>query len=300
MSRNPNGGNSIKQLVQVLIITAVAILLVGGALIGLLNAQVGKLQLEADNRQAQVGSSEQVAQRYDMTRRSYDDTIDHLKYLETSVTSTTYVPTMLQQIQTLAQTTHLQVTSIRPGAVQAAAPPKPSPTDTSSTPSTDTTATAPAKKAPPYDTINISLEVTGTYRQTAAFLYDLTRFPKIVAVTSAALHPDSASPSQDPLGSPNIHSTLTITAYLFHDNDAPIAIPGLPASATTPVGVASDKSDHGLGLPKPADLAAAAPGIVPPTTDSATLAAAAQRAMSGATGASNAAKARTELGVGTL
>src|SRR5436305_10508641 len=113
MSRNPSGGNSIKQLVQVLIITAVAILLVGGALIGLLNAQVAKLQLEADNRQAQVGSSEQVAQRYDMTRRSYDDTIDHLKYLETSVTSTTYVPTMLQQIQTLAQTTHLQVTSIR-------------------------------------------------------------------------------------------------------------------------------------------------------------------------------------------
>jgi len=287
----------------VLIITAVAILLVGGALIGLLNAQVAKLQLEADNRQAQVGSSEQVAQRYDMTRRSYDDTIDHLKYLETSVTSTTYVPTMLQQIQTLAQTTHLQVTSIRPGAVQAAAPPKPSPTDasatSSSTPSTDTTATAPTKKAPPYDTISISLEVTGTYRQTAAFLYDLTRFPKIVAVTSAALHPDSANPSQDPLGSPNIHSTLTITAYLFHDNDAPIAIPGLPASATTPA-VATDKSDHGLGLPKPADLAAAAPGIVPPTTDSATLAAAAQRAMAGATGASNATKARTELGVGTL
>src|SRR3569833_1692189 len=131
MSRNLNGGNSIKQLVQVLVLTAVAILLVGGARIAVLNSQVGKKQLEADNLAAEVGSSEQVAQRYEMTRKSYDDTIDHLKYLETSVTTTSYVPTMLQQLQTLAQTTHLKVMSIRPGAIQTAAPAKP--TSTTST-----------------------------------------------------------------------------------------------------------------------------------------------------------------------
>src|SRR3569833_4654536 len=230
MSRNLNGGNSIKQLVQVLVLTAVAILLVGGARIAVLNSQVGKKQLEADNLAAEVGSSEQVAQRYEMTRKSYDDTIDHLKYLETSVTTTSYVPTMLQQLQTLAQTTHLKVMSIRPGAIQTAAPPKPasstSTDSSSSSSSTDTSASASAKKAPPYDTANITLDVVGTYRQTAAFLYDLTRFPKIVAVSSATLHPDCADPTMNPLGSPNIHSTLSITAYVFHDNDAPAVIPG--------------------------------------------------------------------------
>lgn len=279
MSKNPNGGNSIKQLVQVLIVSAVAILLVGGALIGLLNSQVSKALAQENSEQAQVGSSEQVTQRYKLTLSSYNDTIDHLKYLESSVTDASFLPTMLQQIQTLAQTTHLKVTSIRPSSTQAPAKPAHAAGADSSSSSSSS-----ASKAPPYDTINIALDVEGTYPQTAAFLYDLTRFPKIVAVTSASLHPDGSAGSgpQNPLGSPTIHSTLTVTAYLFHDS-------ATPDTATTPAAGSPTST-----TPTPAN--AAATSVVPAPSTSATFDGAAQRAVGGAKGIAGVEKARTEAG----
>jgi Tfp pilus assembly protein PilO len=313
MLRNPNTGNSTKHLVQALIITAVAILLVGGALIALLNTNVAKLQSVADNKQAQVGSSEQVARRYDLTLSSYKDTIDHLKYLETSVTTTSYVPTMLEQIQALAQTTHLKVLSIRPSAIVSAAPKKAaaaadsSSSSSSGSSSSSTGATASAsKKAPPYDTVNITLDISGTFSETAAFLYDLTRFPKIVAVTSATLHPDSngGDATPNPLGSPAIHSTLQVVAYLFHDDTTPASLPtppsvGNPAAISTATSTATTRLTAATATAAPV-VGAAHPSIVPAPTNAATLSGAAQRAITGATGASNAARERTEVGVGTL
>ena len=95
------------------------ILLGGGGLILGLNSQITSLQTVAQQKEAEVGSSEQIAKRYQTTLDSYNETQSRIKFLEASVSPKSYVPTLLGQLQSLAAATHLTVMAVRP------APPPP-------------------------------------------------------------------------------------------------------------------------------------------------------------------------------
>lgn len=285
MQRNPNGENSVKNLVQGLVITAIAILLVGGGLTFLLNSQVVKLQSIADNKEAEVGSSEQVAKRFELTQTTYNDTLSRIQYLETSVTQRSYVPTMLKQMQALAQTTHLKVLAVRPSQIISSVP-KPEArgdvvTSTGGTGSDSSSSGTPAapskKKAPPYDTMDIALDIQGTYAATASFLYNLTKFPKIVSVTSVQLHPMGIAPGENPYSSPIIGTSLRLTAYVFHDDTEAAASPvdAIPGKTTS------------------------INGITPPPSVG-TMAGSTGRAVNGARNASQVIKERTGMATGAL
>ncbi len=274
MSKNLNIGaaGNAKKITQAFAGIAVLTLAAGGGLVFMLNGQIRAGQAAAASKEAEVGSSEQVAKRLDVTKATYDQVNGRLAALEASVSEKSFVPTLLQQLQTLAATTHLTVASVQPSAISAPAPPPPPP-KTADGGSGGGGANGTAKKVapPPYDTMNVSLSVVGTYADTVTFLYDLTRFPKILSVEGAQFSPGAADAAQGHGASPTVTTQLKLTAFVFHEDAAAPPTPPAPNSG----------------------------GVVSPTA-APTVAGAAGRATQGAVAATRAANGRSQATVSTL
>lgn len=255
-----------KRLTQAFVAVAVLVFALGGSVLFLLQTRIHTLQKSARDKEAQVGSNEQVAQRYQATLEEYNQTLSHIQFLESSVSQKSYVPTLLQQLQRLAQANHLTVTAVRPAP--AAPPPPAAPGEA-----------AKKKVVPPYDMLDIAVDVTGTYPDTATLLYSLTRFPKIISVASAQMRPASV-PGRSPLAVPVVTTNLHLTAFVFREDPAAGAF-GKPGLATE---IAASPAAGG-----------AATGIA-----GGALGGTAAHAVGRALGADKAARERTEAGVSTL
>lgn len=259
MSKSLSGAASPKRTTQLLMGAAGLVLAAGGGVAFLMNSQIGQMQQTIAAKEAEVGSNEQVAQRYQQTLDAYNATATKTHFLESSVAAKSFVPTLLKQLQGLAAQTHLNVTSVRPGALTSPTPAKPAGVATA-----DASAAAPAaekKKPAPYDTLDIAVDIKGSYANTVTFLYGLTQFPKIVSVASAQMQPgpaDTLTPGAPPVVTTNLH----LTAFVFHEDKK---------AASTMVA--------GALVPAPAAVG---------------------RAAAGAIGANRATGARSEVGVGTL
>lgn len=257
MAQSPNAGPSAtagtKKLMLMLSGGAGLVLLGGCGLLVGLNSELAGRQTLAKQKEAEVGSNEQIAKRYQTTLDNYTDTQGRIKFLESSVTPKSYVPTLLGQLQFLAASTHLLVTSVRP-----ATPPPPTLPPASKPATADGNGPLEAKKAapPPYDTLGVDVDMTGTYTDTATFLYDLTRFPKIISVVGAQMHPNAAASGA---GSPTVSTSLKLVAFMFHeDNSTPVdtaetspggavaAAPDLMGHANvTPISAAAGRAERG-------------------------------------------------------
>lgn len=265
-----------KRLIPILLGAAGVVLLGGGGILVGLNSKLTTLQTSAQQKDAEVSSSEQIAHRYQATLDNYNQTQAHIQYLESSVPDRAYVPTLLAQVQALAAQTHLSVAAIRPTTSAPAAPPTPAPTssDSGSVPSASVKKSAP----PPYDTMDVAVDVAGSYADTSMFLYSLTRFPKIVSVDSVQMHPGAA-----PKGGPALITTnLKLTAFMFHDADAAAAAGAAP-TATMPT------------APVPAAMTGAAPPAASPTVGGSV-----GRAATGAISVTKAANSRSASQLSTL
>ena len=286
LSLGPKAAPAAKRLMMALMGCSGLILLGGGgALLGL-NSHLTGLQAAAQQKQKEVDGSEGIAKRYVTTQAAYTDIQTRMQCLEASVSPKSYVPTLLGQLQGLAAATHLNVTAVRPTIAPPVAVPLPA------RPTAGGDGAAPggdAKKAPPpppYDTMDVAVDVTGTYADTATFLYRLTRFPKILSVTSVQMHPSSQADKDHPQAAPLVTTNLKLTAFMFHeDGDASASLPAT-ASAQVPSPVA---------LPNAAPPASA----IPPASVG-TISGAAGRAAAGAVGATKAANARGAAGIETL
>ena len=249
----------------------------GGALVGL-NSHLAGLQTVAAQKQKEVDGSEGIAKRYVITQAAYTETQNRIQCLEASISPKSYVPTLLGQLQTLAATTHLNVLAVRPtisAPVPVAVPARPAGGSDTTTPAADTKKAPPP---PPYDTLDIAVDVTGTYADTATFLYSLTRFPKIISVTSVQMHPSSQTDKDSPQAAPMVTTNLKLTAFMFHDDAADTQIDPGPAQA------------QAGPAPAPSPAVPFSPGIPPASTG--TISGAAGRAASGAVEATKAANAR--------
>lgn len=265
----------------------------GGALVGL-NSHLAALQTTAQQKQAEVDGSEGIAKRYVSTQAAYDETQRRIQCLEASVSPKSYVPTLLGQLQALAATTHLSVLAVRPTL---SAPPV-APVPVRPAAGGDAAASGgDVKKAPPpppYDTMDIAVDTTGTYTDTATFLYSLTRFPKIISVTAVQMHPSAQPDKANPQAAPTVTTNLKLTAYMFHGDGADT--PGAPNSAQAATPAAVSPATVSPAAVSPAALSSPA---IPPASVG-TISGAAGRAAAGAVGATKAANARGAVGVGTL
>ncbi len=298
LGRSLKGVPAAKRLMMALMGGAGLILLGGGgALVGL-NSHLADLQTAAQQKQQQVDGSEDIAKRYLATQDAYTQTQSRIQYLEASVSDKSYVPTLLGQLQALAATTHLNVTAVRPTA--SAPPPPPAP----ARPATGGDATASggdAKKAPPpppYDTIDIAVDVTGTYADTATFLYSLTRFPKIISVAGVQMHPNGQADTASSYAPPTVTTNLKLTAFMFHEDgaDTPPGPGAAVAQAVPPVVAVPGAVVPGAVV----SGARIAPSTTIPPASVGTISGAAGRAAAGAVGATKAGNERSAVGVGTL
>lgn len=215
--------------ITILIIVAVAIffscVLVYLGAAGKLNS----VSAELKSKQDKVQASRKIAQTLEESRLRFLDTRAQIRYLETSVSTHAYVPTLLKQIENLGKSVDLRVVAVRPkaetqtktvrrlssgaqaseGKVEAASESKADPLGED------------GKKAEPkhYDEIGIQISLRGKYMNALDFLYKLTSFPKIISVNSVNLR--SIERPDTLLGmSPNLDITIEATAFIFRDQDS--------------------------------------------------------------------------------
>jgi Tfp pilus assembly protein PilO len=279
---NATAKPAVKRLIPALLGGAGLVLLGGGGILVGLNSKLTTLQTSAQQKDTEVSSSQQIARRYQATLDNYNQTQAHIKYLETSVSDKSYVPTLLAQLQELAAQTHLTVSAMRPSeVVSPAAAPAPAAAAAGDGAAVGAKKTPPP---PPYDTLDVSVDISGSYADTNMFLYSLTCFPKIVSVDSVQMHPGTAAAPGGPL---IVMTSLKLTAFMFHDVDASQTAATASQTAATASQTAATASQP-IGLP-----------VVPPTTNG-TVGGAVSRAADGAAAVTTQANARSRAALQTL
>jgi Tfp pilus assembly protein PilO len=224
--------------VTVLIIIAVVIFF--GCTLAYL-AVAGKLKSTAAEMQAKekkVTQSKEIAQKLEESKLDYLDAKSQIRFLESSVATSAYVPTLLKQLESLGKSVNLNVIGVRPEVVKeqpgarklsSGAQAANGNVEAASEQKTQSAGQTVAKaQAPPYDELNIDIEVEGKYMNALDFLYKLTSFPKIIAVKSVQMDPGG----DQIVSSPVLNIKMSITAYVLKD-DAPAVVPGAPAGTVT-------------------------------------------------------------------
>jgi|YNPNPStandDraft_1061719.scaffolds.fasta_scaffold00003_78 Tfp pilus assembly protein PilO len=198
-------------------------------------------QAELEAGEKKVADAEQIILKLEKAKLDYLDARSQLRFLESSVTSQSYVPTLLKQIERLGESVNLKVLGVRPQP----APPSAQPTRTlssgakaasgdvegaSAEKSGATFGAAPQSPPPPYDELKIDLELEGKYMNLLDFLYSLTSFPKIVAVNSVEISP-AAKADDYGFGPPKLTIKINVTAFIFKEGQQAPAPPAPPVTS---------------------------------------------------------------------
>lgn len=218
----------------------------GGGLFYQQERQLAETTKQLHEKETQRDESARVASRLAETELRYREDTDRLKFLESSLPSMAYVPTLLKQIEQLCKDTHNEVRSVRPDA-PVAKPVRPAVrrTDPEAQGSDDAPKPDDKPKPPdPYDRLTIQVALTGGYHEYQDFLQRLTQFPKIVAVDKVQLRPHPNDEHKG--GPPQLDVDMQLTAFILKDASA---APGASAVAA--------------GTPLPTPAAPAATGDAP-------------------------------------
>jgi Tfp pilus assembly protein PilO len=177
--------------------------------------KLGIVDADLIAKQKQVDDSTQTAKRLTVVQSEYLDAQNEISFLETSVSSQEYVPTLLKQLESLGKSLDLRVDSVRPMlAVPAPPPPIKKTADGSDAAagSGQPGAQVEAPKPKPYDELTIDVELEGSYWNARNFISRLTQFPKIMAVKEVQLSPSQIGEYR---GSPKLLVRLRLTAFVF-------------------------------------------------------------------------------------
>lgn len=180
-------------------------------------AKVRDVDGQLAKAEKQVRESEKIAETQRESENRYIDTRAQIRFLESSVSTQAYVPTLLKQIEHLGKSVNLRVIGVRPQPVTVVQR-KPAPVEGESSAATDGAASAEKKEPPkPYDELVIDLQVEGKYMNALDFLYRLTSFPKILAVNTVQMSPSGINSLS---GSPKLTIDINVTAYVFKEAPA--------------------------------------------------------------------------------
>lgn len=200
----------LKRMLIGLACCAVLILVAGGFLYCNRAGKLTALQKEQRQKQEQLGNSKKIADRLPAARREFMDAQAQLGFLEQGVSSKIYVPTFLRQIEELGKKNRLKVAAVRPKPAEVKPAPVAKPVDGEGKDAKKTAAVNPP--ADPYDKLELDMEVKGKYWDVVRFMYDITSFPKIVAVNDIQISPDGQT---DRGASPALSIRLNATAFIL-------------------------------------------------------------------------------------
>jgi len=216
------------------VLIVVAVVIFAGCALGYVAAagKIGAIRDDLTAKQKKVEESTQIAQKLEKSRYTFEDTKSQIRFLETSVTTEEYVPTLLKQLEDLAKSVDLKVMEVRPAQEV-----KPAARSISSgakaadgnlqgaSEATNKNAQAKTPAPKPYDEKNIAVEFRGRYNNVLDFLYRLTTFPKILAVKSVSIEPADTQLCYDK--PPVLKVKMTVTAFVLK-KDEPVTLPSVP------------------------------------------------------------------------
>lgn len=213
--------------VTVMAIAAVVIFV--GCLLACLGAFAKVREVDGERYKVakQVKESQTIAQTQRDSQNRFIDTRAQIRFLESSVATQDYVPTLLKQIEHLGRSVNLKVVGVRPKIDNAPKIATPPPAEAGKSASAADGTPAPKPEPPkPYDELSIDLRLEGSYMNALDFLYRLTSFPKIIAVNSVQMAPTEV---MGLVGSPKLTIDISVTAFVFKQ---------IPASAKKTTGTA--------------------------------------------------------------
>jgi Tfp pilus assembly protein PilO len=155
-------------------------------------------------------------------RKQYEDSRSILAHLEPGLPperESDYMPTLLSQLQTLAQQTHIKLDVLTPGQKNPAVNPPPPAPATNNPPAGG--APPPGAAAPPAssasaapETILVMLTLRGTFKNLLAFIERLKTFPKLLEISSVQLRPANAG-AQIPGVEPELNISMSLNATIL-------------------------------------------------------------------------------------
>jgi Tfp pilus assembly protein PilO len=190
MKRTPN---------STIFLAMIVIALVGGiAINALAYSRVSAHQASLAKVKTELDTEMKVPARFQQSQQSLQEARAGLKHLEQGVSATSYVPTMMRQLEDLGHSCGVEVTAVRP------VPPPP--------------AAAADKNKPqapkPYDTLDIEVKGLAHYSDALRFVSSLDTFPKVVEARTVSLEPDSSG-KKIQVGSPKLTMSILLRAFLF-------------------------------------------------------------------------------------
>lgn len=223
-----------------LLIIAAAVLLFGGLLTYfVMSSKLKTYAADLDKKQKEVDDSRQIARKVTDVEMRFQQTCSQLQFLETSVSTQAYVPTLLKQLEELGKEVNLRVVSVRPVPGQINQPTRKLSTDSTNPEAVqkqmdESTQGGGAAKKPepkPYEPMVVDVEVQGSYSNALAFLCKVTTFPKIMAVNSVQISPAATGPMGPSMASPSLTVKINLTAYVFREEPK---LPVMPKTAPAP------------------------------------------------------------------
>ena len=220
-----------KKSLACLIAVAAVVLVAGGFAYVNLAARHGVLDKQIRAKEQKLANSEEITRRLFAVEQDYLDAQAKLGALEHGVSTRAYVPTLLRQIEALGKGVNMRVAGVRPKPVIESSPPPSSP---ASSADGDKKAVVVRKSPDPYDKLDIDIEVRGKYSDVMRFVYEITSFPKIIAVNSMQINPVGGKRVVS--GSPMLSVRLGTTAFVLKEtvgNESAkdkVAVDGLPAA----------------------------------------------------------------------
>jgi Tfp pilus assembly protein PilO len=227
--------------ITALIIVAVVILF--GSVLAYVGfaGKLSSLTSEVKAKQKQVDESKQIAQKLEKSKLDYLDARSQVRFLEASVSTQEYVPTLLKQLEHLGSSVNLKVLGVRPDASSKSSNERSLTSgkqasegnvDAASQSASAGAASASQKKqVSPYDQIHIDVQIKGRYMNALDFLYRLTSFPKIISVDGVAMDPPGTGGQEKVVGAPTLSIKLSLTAFVLKQEPVPSEPASQSASA---------------------------------------------------------------------
>lgn len=202
------------------ILTGVATVAGGGANMWLMG-QRGEAKTELENIKKEIQDEDEVSALQVKLRADLDESGLQLEHLEKNVAQTSYIPTLVSEVEIVANKSKLTLTGLKPKKIEE----KKKTVTPKEGDDKDKAKEGEAKKKPkkppvkPYDEWQIELSATGLYADIITFLQELKSFSKIVEVYGVSLNEVGGSGEKVYFndGSPRLELNLILKAYAFPD-----------------------------------------------------------------------------------
>ena len=198
-----------KKALICLVLVAVVFFLISGLTYFNRVSRLHDLQVKLYDKQEKLADSENMARKLEAVEARYLDAQSKLSVLEEGVSSRAYVPTLLRQLEELGKNVNLRVAGVRPMVENKRSVVRPAGNQEGEQ------AQAKAKKPEPYDKLDINIEINGKYWDVVRFLYEITSFPKIIAVREMQISPVGETRE---IASPVLSVKLSTTAFILKES----------------------------------------------------------------------------------